>query len=359
MRDRGRGICVAVVLLAGPAAGTEPAAPVPEDWIAALAEAPVEGLGRPLGPWELALPGDHAPHADARTEVWQVTVHLQGDDGPEDAPRGVQLSLFRAGLAPPEAEGGAWRAREIWRGHAILTGPDGAVAEERFGRGMPGLAGYDAGVLRLDGWELGFAADRLQLSAAAGGLTAELTLRPERPPLVADAEEAPFRGYVMARLAVEGRMLGPEGVREVTGTAWFEHLWGELPVPGAGPITSDRLVLQLDDSTDVSVVRSRRRDGRGTPTLEALVIGAEGAAVVPEAVTMAPLERWQGGLGDWPLGWSLRLDDLELVVAPVVADQEHGFLAPVWSGLVRAEGRRGDRAVTGLGTLQVSGEGMQ
>ena len=119
--------------------------------------------------------------------------------------------------------------------------------------------------------------------------------------------------------------------------------------PASGVSTSD---------TALSLTRARRVDGRGTATVEALAIAPDGTARGIEAARMEPTRLWRGQDGtDWPLGWSLELGELRLEVSAVFDDQLQPFAATLWSGLVQAEGRNGDRPVAGLGTLQLTGYG--
>ena len=152
------------------------------DWASAIAGQPVAGFEPPSGEWQLNLPEDHAPHAESRTEAWQLAAHLRGRDGRW---LGLQFSLFRIGLAPPgPSPASDWDAREIYRGHIVLLGEDGtALAEERFGRGMAGLAGYDRTLheLRFDSWTIGFGAEGSpgwRLAALAGRYEIDLILTP-------------------------------------------------------------------------------------------------------------------------------------------------------------------------------------
>lgn len=332
------------------------------DWLAALAQAPVDGLGRPREAWELSLPEDHAPHPQARSEAWLLTAHLQDEAGSFAA---VQFALLRIGLMAPDKppSGAGWEGREIYRGHVVLLDSAGhrAMAEERIRRGMPGVAGLDPNgpALRLDDWAIAFGTDggQWQLRAGAGDASAELALIPLHPANSADAAEAPFRGYGFSRMQAEGTLNLGGQAQVLSGTAWFEHLWGDLPLPDGGPIASDRLILHLDDGSDLSVTRARRADGRGSATVEAFIAGAgaDAGAIGTDAAEMEPLRHWQGRHANWPVAWTLRLDDLLLAVTPVAEDQEHDFIAPVWSGLVRAEGQRGGRRITATGTLQLTG----
>ncbi|WP_416139839.1 lipocalin-like domain-containing protein [Halomonas sp. HK25] len=363
-------ICAAALsyFLAAPqSSGPTPSAPLQgSDWISAAADIAAEEFDRLAGPWELELPADHGAHSEARTELWQVSVHLTDDDG---QPVGVQFLLFRIGLAGPDAPPptSPWETRELYRGHAVLVeAADAAsVAQERFGRGMAGLAGYDMnlGELRLDNWSLNFPAradpGQWNLNTGPGDIRVELNLTPEKEPLRLDADAVPFRGYAFSRLRAEGTLETQTGQRSVSGTAWFEHLWGELPIPGGSPVASDRLQVQLDDGSELSVVRSRRLDGAGTPTVEALLIDAQGTVVAfdDDAAQLELARHWQGAQAAWPVDWRLRLGDLQLVITPVVDAQEHAFMVSVWSGLVRAQGQHGDRPVSGVGTLQLTGYG--
>jgi predicted secreted hydrolase len=375
MTGRGWGILgVAAAALAGAAFYLAPSNSAPTqsrpsqgaDWISAAAGIAVEEFDRLAGPWELDLPADHGVHPEAHTEVWQVSAHLADEDG---RPVGVQFLLFRIGLAGPDAPAptSSWEPREIYRGHVVLTGTDGAgaVAEERFGRGMAGVAGHDATLreLRLDTWSLAFPAradaGEWTLSAGPGDIRVDLSLTPEKDSLQVDGDAAPFRGYAFSRLRVQGTVGTQADLRSVSGVAWFEHLWGALPIPGGTPVASDRLQVQLDDGSELSVIRSRRTDGAGLPTVEALVIDAEGT-VIAYGDDVAHLEiarLWQGAAAAWPVDWRLRIGDLNLVVTPVTDAQEHDFMVSLWSGLVRAEGHRGDQPVSGLGTLQLTGYG--
>ncbi|WP_299365060.1 lipocalin-like domain-containing protein [uncultured Paracoccus sp.] len=375
MTPRGWGVAgVVMAISAGSAAylvsaarnseAIQSAPPQGSDWILAAADAAVDGFDRLSGPWELQLPADHATHLAARTEVWQVSAHLEDE---QDEPVGVQFQLFRIGLAGPDAPPptSSWDARELFRGHVVLAAAAGGdiEAEERFGRGMAGLAGYDEGrrELRLDNWSLQFPADldsdQWTLNTGPGNIRIELNLVAQKDPLLIAGDAAPFRGYAFTRLRATGTVETQAGPQSVSGVAWVEQLWGDLPIPGATPVASDRLQLQLDDGSELSVIRSRRVDGSGVPTVEALVIDTAGATLAfsDDTAHVELGRRWQGEEAAWPVEWRLRLGDLQLDVTPVTDAQEHAFMGRIWSGLVRAQGRRGNKPVAGLGTLQLTG----
>lgn len=348
---------LAAVLLWPARTAQPPAGQAPPGLAALLSELPAEGFRRPEGSGPPDLPGDHAPHPGARVESWSVATHLTDDAG---APLAVQLVLTRVGLVPPGQAATGWRARAVWRGHVALL-PDArgpAVAEERFVRAPAGLPPPDPAsrAVRLDDWRLDFdAAGTLEMAATVAGRTLALTLTPEKPPVAAGAGQGggPVRGYALTRLAAAGTVDG----RAVAGSGWLDHAWGELPLPG-GPVAFDRLLVHLADGRDLSLTRTRRRDGRGTPTLAGRLVHPDGRAEALDgaALSLTVQRRWQGPDGAaWPVVWAVDGPDTALDIAPVADDQVLDFVAPVWSGLVTAEGRLAGAPASGRGTLQLTG----
>lgn len=351
-----------------PDGGQTPSGSAAPDMLAVLEEASDDGFAGPPADWTLSLPGDHGRHPESRTESWQIAAHLADDTG---RGFGVQFSFMRLGLRSG-AVTGDWAVRDLNRAHVAFldASAEEAIGQERFARSIPGLAGFDpkAGELRLDDWSLRFGrdgeGDLIALDAPLGqGGRIALVMRAEKPPLSLAPEggEAPFVGYAMTRLAVEGRIDRGGSDVPVSGTAWFDHLWGELPLPGAGPVAWDRLQLHLEDGSELSVVRSRRTDGRGTPSVNGFVVTPDGTALPfdAEQLEMTALRNWRDPARDavYPLDWRLTAPGLDLSIVPLADAQLHDFATPLWSGAVRVSGQSARGAVSGLGTLQLTGYG--
>jgi len=352
-----------LAICTGPAPAEEPAGPRAL-FDSLLDASDAAGFTRPTGPWTLSLPGDHGAHPAARTESWTVSAHL---DGPGGDPMAVQIVLSRFGLIAEgeAADGSAWAPRALYRGHVVLASAAerGTASEERVSRGAAGTAGHDAVARRLwlDDWSLVWreAADGtedvaqiLTVEASVEGVPLRLTLRPGKPALSAGGGEAPIRGYALPRLEATGRIGLGNDAREVSGEAWLDHLWGEVPLPG-GPLAYDRLILHLDDGTDLSILRNQRRGGRGVPTVDALLVMADGTGrtLGAEGIEVTPIASWNG----YPVAWQVRGAGLDLTIQPTHEDQRQPFLLPVWTGLVHADGTRDGEPVRGHGTLQLTG----
>jgi len=351
-------------------ASVRPADNLPENDMASMLMAlPADGFSAPAPDWVLDLPADHRPHPDARMESWQVTAHLKTAEG--DA-LGFQFAVLRLGVVPPtgSAPQSVWEVRDVFRAHVgLVAAQDGSSrSEERFARGMSRLAGYDPDTdeLRLDNWSFRFsnAVDDVQSTLRATldtGETVELTIRPGKDPIALEPNgaEAPIAGYTFSRLDVSGTILRGDQMDRVTGTAWFDHTWGELPVPGAGPVSWDRVLFQLSDGTDGTIVRSRRTDGRGAASVNGVLIDKSGDALTLEDdnMRMIATRSWRHAPSgaEYPLEWQLVGSDLDVTVTPLTDAQRHAFAIPMWSGVVKVAGRHRGIEITGMGTLQLTG----
>ncbi len=355
--------------------GSDTAAPARLDRYAALLaeleELPGDGFPGPPPGWTPEFPRDHGDHAGSRMESWALAAHLTTADGET---LGLQLSFLRLGIVAPGAPAprSIWEVRELDRAHVALVAAAGAqaIGEERFGRGIPGLGGYDAteGAVRLDGWFLRFDSDEarghMTLHATVSDKAGiDLTLRAEKPVLALAPEGAPFAGYAFPRLSAQGTIDRGNGTESVTGTAWLDHLWGELPLPGSRPVATDRLQLQLDDGTDLSLIRTRRADGTGPAALDGFAVAPDGtaSALDGDSLRMTARRIWRDPVTgtDYPVSWQIEGPGLDLVVEPLVDAQAFDTAVPVWSGTVRARGRHAGAETSGGGTLQLTGYGAR
>jgi predicted secreted hydrolase len=331
-------------------------------WARMLEDLPAEGFRAPEGPWRLRLPVDHGAHPQTRTEAWTVSANLRDDAGEAVA---LQLALLRVALVPPEAPRrvSAWAAREVYRGHLTVVRAGGTVVgEERFARAAAGLAGHDPARRRvwLENWSIHYGGGRrgqqLALRARLGETAFDLALTPAKAPVPSGrgGTGVPWRGFAITRLAVQGTLRTAQGARAVSGVAWLDRLWGEVPLP-LGAVVWDRLQLQLGDGSELALLRLRRRDGQGVPRVTGFRVGPSGtvARLDGAAVTFRPVGG--AGAGRYPLEWLVAANGLDMRVVPWVDGQSFDFSVPLWSGAVSATGRSPRGAVTASGYLQLMG----
>lgn len=301
------------------------------------------------GPWTLSLPEDHSGHSAARSETWGLLVHLGDETSP---PIGLQFSMTRLGLIPENGDAKSATDRAVYRAHAILTDASTGqvIAEERLSRDL-GAAGHDPGNVWLDDWH--YSIDResgaltLVLSFREAELPVSLAFSPEKPASQSTAEQG-IRGYSIPRLTVSGHI----GDKAVNGLASLTHFWGDVPLPG-GATASDILSLQLSDDTDLSLIRTVRRDGRGPAVLDGAVSmpGGETQPIDDGRYSVAPSE---DGSSDQVV-WIISGPNLELEATSLLAEDHDAFAFNFSSALLKVTGTKNGQSVEGLGTLQRNG----
>jgi len=329
------------------------------------------GFARVTDPAPFRFPADHGPHPDYRHEWWYLTANLATGDGRRF---GVQLTLFRFALAPPIAPGAAdsaWRSREVYMAHLALTDVTGRRfhAWERFARPVLGMAGARAEPFRvwLEDWVLESAAAGrlfpLRLQAAEGSFAIELELEP-RKPLVEHGDGGVSRKgaepgnasryYAFTRLAARGRLTLPDGVLEVSGSAWLDREWGTSAL-GPGAVGWDWFALQLDDGRDLMLYQLRHADGSRDPYSAGSLVAADGSvtALAATQFSIEPRGSWRAADGTrYPARWRLRVPDaaIDLDVEPLLANQELDLSVRYWEGAVRVVG-----SARGYGYAELTG----
>lgn len=305
------------------------------------------------GPWDLSLPGDHGAHPNAPTETWGLTAHLEGPDG---SIMGLSFTLTRVGPERQVSEpGGVWGPAPIYFAQAVLTGhaPEFPVTTEMVSRAA-GTAGHDASAqtLWIDDWSLSYGGSGLELSLMAGDQPINLSMQPQSVPVSLNGvEAATTRGFIIPQLSVSGTLGAGSDATTLSGTAWLDRAWGDVAFPG-GPLIRDRLVTHLSDGSAISILRTRREDGRGIAIIDGLTVSADGVtnALDENELGLSISESENGASVIWDLhgpGLTLRAEAVAdaIVTNPLAAGQIH---------LLTVEGSSEGQPVTGVGTLFLS-----
>jgi len=327
------------------------------------------GYRRADAPRDFRFPGDHGPHPDFRSEWWYLTVMLTDTEGREF---GVQFTLFRQALTPPQArhDTGPWNLDQVYLGHLALT--DVAAGRhreaERLARPHPAQAGVRAEPFRawIDGWSLTETAAEpwtLRLDAATPALAVTLTLEAAKTVVLQGEDGLSRKGpaqasyyYSLPRLTVSGSLVVDGREHAVQGSAWFDREWS-TSVLGDQQQGWDWFALQFDDGTELTVFQLRRRDGRRDPFDQGLRVAADGSVRRLDAADfeLAALASWRDDGGTaWPVRWRLVLDGRDLEVRALLDDQRMDTSIRYWEGLVGVfeDGRR-----IGRGYLEMTGYG--
>ncbi|HSS35031.1 MAG TPA: lipocalin family protein [Patescibacteria group bacterium] len=364
-------------VLANPTAGRGPVPPA------------VTPRPAPSDPQPIALPADDAPH-DRLTEWWYYTGHLRDAAGGR---YGFEFVVFRA-------ERGGFPV--TWASHLAITDETGQAfhyaqrseigAQVDISQTLS--SGPNAFALAISGVEPGLprdgrspwvmrgsdGRDRLtaQLSpaearatAAPGGLGLDLQLTATKPAVVHDddgwVDFGPAGGsYYYSRSAMDatGSIVLDGRTLDVTGTAWFDHQWGDFISVGGGGW--DWFAVELDDGTDLMLSLVRSADG-AYPVVYGTLVDGSGAArrLDRTGFRVTPTGTWRSARTGavYPASWTIEIPDqrLRIGLQPTVPDQELDTRATTgvvyWEGSQVVHATRDGVPVGGQAYVELTGYG--
>ncbi len=340
----------------------------------------------PADPRPVVLPRDDGPH-DRLTEWWYYTGHLAAADG---RTFGFEYVVFRAERGGFPVSWASHLAVTDEAGHRFAYGQRSEIGPQvdRSPRDPPGrfalsLAGVDPArptTLANAAWTMTGSGGRDALSAVVGpaeavattmpnGFGLQLGLAPLAPPALhgrdgwVDFGVAGGSYYYSRTRMTAGGTLVVNGERlAVTGTAWFDHQWGDFIAVGGGGW--DWFALNLDDGTDLTVSLVRSTDGT-YPLVYGTLVRPDGTArpILRDEISVVPIGHWTSSRTGavYPSGWRVRIAGaaLDVTVEPTVRDQELDTRPTTgvvyWEGSQRVTGTRAGRPVTGRGYVELTG----
>jgi len=344
----------------------------------ALATTSPAGFERALVPRPFAFPADHGPHSAFRTEWWYWTGNLRASGSGGGSRRfGFQLTFFRTALAPSVApRPSAWAARDVYMAHLAVADVDAGRfhARDRWARRALDLSGASGDPFRV--WVGDWIAEGrapagqpIQLRAGDGDLRIDLRLSAAKPPVLhgerglsrksAEAGNASYY-YSLTRMPVSGEVHVGDRAFVVEGLGWMDREWSTSAL-APDQVGWDWFALQLDDGRELMLYRLRQRDGGTSPASQGTLVAADGAAraLDRDAVEVQVLDHWLSprGATRYPARWRLRVpaSGLELVVTPLLPDQELDLAVRYWEGAVRVDGTADGRPLAGVGYVELVG----
>lgn len=308
------------------------------------------------------FPQDFAPHDGARTEYWGLSTIMSDSKGNRYGIRLrlAQLAVTSCDAALPDSD---WAYSHVMgvSGTVFDLSESMVHSAEQLSRVALGFAGASGKRVWLDTWTLqtnrvGKCALEFAAKAPATNMNFELRFESSQCPVSTssgDAAGQSIHSYIVQSPSVTGFLTKDDEKQVLTGHGWLERLWGQPPI-SSGPIVWDQLTfstaqagagkISADESEStrrhISLLRSRRRDGTGTPIVSGLIIEADGstATLDNDDVTLTVHEQ-KRLLRKSLYRWSLAIPRLNLQaqVNPVLAQRDkHRDEAGLnnWSGLV-------------------------
>lgn len=263
---------------------------------------------------QVTLPADDAVHDEA-VEWWYWTGHLRDEAG---RAYGFQVTFFLFGAGDARAT----------LSNVALTDLDADTFEYEanfaFAEPMRVDGGFD---FTLEGHSAvgGDGSDHLR--GDVPGATLDLQVDGGRPVLHHhDGHHAyGFGGYTFyysrPRMTARGTLTVDGEARPVSGTAWFDHQWGDLTA--ATEVGWDWFALQLEDGRDVMLFLTRAEGPDAL--LGGTISDAEGVRYLgADAVSVQATGEWTSDETGctWPSGWVLGVDGETFTVIPGRLDQE-------------------------------------
>jgi predicted secreted hydrolase len=327
------------------------------------------------------FPQDHGPHRRFRNEWWYLTGNLDSGRGQRF---GYELTFFRFSLSPePRAISGGqtgsnWQTNQVYVAHFAVTDEkrEQFHVEQRFSRGALGLAGAQTSpfMVWIGDWSIqenqGDATETedWQLSASGDGLTLELSLVAEKPPVLNGvaglSRKSESRGhaswyYSISRMRSAGTLQVAGVTHEVSGLSWLDREWGSSAL-APDQRGWDWFALQLTDGSDLMFYNIRKSDGSQDQYSGGSWISADGERrhLGRDEVVITVTDEWQSPAGGaYPSRWDIQLPalGLALTVTPVIANQELITTVRYWEGAVDVTGRRNEQPIEGRGYVELTG----
>ena len=298
----------------------------------------------------VTLPPDDGPHP-TNAEWWYYNGHLMGEDGSRYGFHYVFFKLSDSFLL------GQFAITDH-QAHAFSH-------DERFGP-LTANGPVDGFHVALSDWEMSGFAGEYNLEASQADYTVDLRLSSKKPAALHGGDGVvEFKAtrdsfyYSYTRLEVGGTINDHGVIKEVTGTAWMDHQWGDFQ---SADINWDWFSLQLEDNTEVMFfdVRDRQQD---TLISFATYVDPQGnvTQISREEFIFQSTGTWNSPFTNatYPVGWQahFRSLGLSLTLTPIVSDAEIYVETwpsrSYWEGEVMVTGERDGQPIEGVGFAEM------
>ncbi len=312
-------------------------------------------------PAPITFPQDELAH-DSRIEWWYHNGHLISESGREF---GFHFVLFKSddGLGEPN----------LVAQLGILDVETGEYYD--FSRAEAGMRTIGDGPLELGiaNWEyrVDETAGSQSFKAVTDNASLSLQLTAASPVMLHNGigwlptKAGATYYYSWPRQVASGELILNGEKYSVSGSAWFDHQWGDFFVLGK-PAGWQWFALQLADGGSLMISQSRGIDGEIEETYGTYMAPDGTVSDIRQdvdGIDLTVLGEWTSpdSGGTYPSGWSLTVESLglELTLEPVAVDQEVQAGLPsnstYWEGKARITGSQNGKPIGGDAYVELSG----
>ena len=326
------------------------------------------GFKQAVNPRKFEFPEDLGSHDPFQTEWWYFTGNLLTAT---DRHFGYQLTFFRRAIQPEKSERGSeWRTNQLYMAHFAVSDitDEKFLSFERVSRGSLGLAGAVQAPFRVwledwqvkedehGGWDLEAKSSEVHLSLKLNALK----------PLIFNGEDGlsrkgPERGnasyyYSNTRIDSTGTIHISGKDYEVSGFSWLDREWS-TSVLSRNQIGWDWFSIQLSDWREIMLFQIRKSNGGISAFSSGSFVEKDGqkSHLAKEDFEITVSDHWRSPETgtEYPSAWRIIVPskDINLIVRPLINNQEHQHSFSYWEGAVKVTGNN----ASGYGYVELTG----
>jgi len=351
-------LLTAIVLLAGCSDAEKP------ESMSNLMGQTTSGYAEVVKGAELSFPQDHQPHPDFRQEWWYLTANLKTDEG---QPLGLQWTQFRIAVSPEESQQDGWATNQIYFAHTAITTSEQHLAEEKWSRQHPQLAGVTEKPfsVKLDNWQWQSEGETLfpaSLTADGDKFSYQLKLTSNKPfqrqgengysQKNAKGDMASYY-YSQPFIEITGSVNVNGEQQQVTGKGWLDREWSSqfLSKSQQG---WDWFALRLNDGSALMLFQLRNSDDKENSFYSGRRMYPDGSGrnIASQQITLTAIRQHKVEEHNYPVGWRIQIpsEQVDVEISPLNDNAKMPLSVAYWEGPVTFSGSH-----SGEGYMELTG----
>jgi len=351
-------LLAAIVLLAGCSEADKP------ESMSSLMGQTTSGYAEVVKGAEFRFPQDHQPHPDFRQEWWYLTANLKTDQG---QPLGLQWTQFRIAVSPETSQQDGWATNQIYFAHTAITSREQHLAEEKWSREHPQLAGVTKNPfsVKLDNWQWQSEGTNLfpaSLSADSDQFSYQLKLTSDKPFQLQGEQgysqkntKGDMASYYYSQPFIE--ITGSVNIngkeQQVTGKGWLDREWSSqfLSKSQQG---WDWFALRLNDGSALMLFQLRNSDDKKNSFYSGRRMYPDGSGrnITSQQIKLTATRQHKIEGHYYPVGWQIQIpsEQIDVEISPVNDNAKMPLSVSYWEGPVTFSGSH-----SGEGYMELTG----